>query len=61
MELGNAVLSRDGKTFFVAYQDGADLRPTYFSFDLNTNTKTDTFEVPATEYPGFLTAEVFAC
>ena len=60
-ELGNADLSRDGFTFFVAFADGATQRPTYFAFDLKTNTLAAKFEVPAGQLPGMLTAEVMAC
>ena len=60
-ELGNADLSRDGFTLFVAFADGATMRPTYFAFDLKTNTLASKFEVPAGQLPGMLTAEVMAC
>lgn len=60
-ELGNADLSRDGFTFFVAFADGATMRPTYFAFDLKKNSLVSKFEVPAGQLPGMLTAEVMAC
>ena len=61
MELGNADLSRDGLTFFVAFMDGATQAPTYFAFDLRKNALVSKFEVPAGALPGMLTAEVMAC
>lgn len=60
MELGDAVLSKDGYTFFAAFT-GATGRPTYFAFDLKTNKLVSTFVVPQNQYQGMLTAEVIAC
>ena len=60
MELGDAVLSKDGYTFFAAFT-GATGRPTYFAFDLRKNALVSKFEVPAGALPGMLTAEVMAC
>ena len=55
------VLNQYGFTLFVAFADGATMRPTYFAFDLKTNTLASKFEVPAGQLPGMLTAEVMAC
>jgi len=60
MELGDAVLSKDGYTFFAAFT-AATGRPTYFAFDLKTNQLVSTFVVPTNQYQGMLTAEVMAC
>jgi len=60
MELGNGALSADGLTFWVALDDGKN-EPSYFAFDLTTGKLASTFAVPASQWPGMITAEVVAC
>jgi hypothetical protein len=60
MELGNGALSADGRTFWVALDDGKE-EPSYFAFDLTSGKLVSTFAVPATQWPGMITAEVVAC
>jgi hypothetical protein len=61
MELGNADLTADGLTFYVALDDGKTRMPSYFAFDLTTGKLASTFVVPAAQWPEMLTAEVVAC
>jgi hypothetical protein len=61
MELGNADLTADGLTFYVALDDGKSGGPSYFAFDLSTGKLVLSFVVPAAQWPDMLTAEVVAC
>ena len=61
MELGNADLSADGLTFYVALTDGKSGMPSYFAFDVSTGKLVDSFVVPAAQWPDMITAEVVTC
>ena len=61
MELGNADLSADGLTFYVALTDGKSGMPSYFAFDVSTGKLIDSFVVPAAQWPDMITAEVVTC
>ena len=61
MELGNADLSADGLTLYVALDDGKSRMPSYFAFDVATGKLLSSFVVPAAQWPGMITAEVVAC
>ena len=58
---GNGALSRDGRTFFVALNTGADMDATYFAFDLATRTLAGNYTVPPAAWPNLITAEVVSC
>ena len=60
-ELGNAALSKDGKTFFVALDNGKSRAPQYFEFDLVAKKLVSSFVVSASQWPELITAEVVAC
>ena len=60
-ELGNAALTRDGNTLFVALQDPVLLQPTYFSFAVPSGKLLASFTVPRGQQARMLTAEVVAC
>jgi hypothetical protein len=61
MELGNAAVSADGKTFFVAMDSGSTDYPQYFQFDLPSGKLVTSFEITEAEWPGLITAEVVSC
>ena len=60
-ELGNAALTRDGNTLFVALQDPATQQPSYFAFAVPAGTLLANFTVPMSQQARMITAEVVAC
>lgn len=61
MELGNADVSEDGRTLYVALTDDQTGNPGYFQFDIASGKLLSSFVIAETEYRGMLTAEVVSC
>lgn len=60
-ELGNADVSEDGLTFYVALTDSRTNQPGYYQFDLTTSKLVNSFVVSEGELTDMITAEVVSC
>jgi hypothetical protein len=59
--LGNAALTRDGNTLYVALQDAALGQPSFFAFAVTTGKLLANFTVSSKEEPRMFVEEVVAC